>query len=109
MLVDYLCVALKSDIELQDIMAKAMLRNDRSKARRLISLNEAAHIIGKSSSWLYKNKDDKDGKPNFSYIKSGNSKTSTVLFNANTLVDEYEALISRRRLCIGIAKKVALG
>ena len=52
MLVGCFCEALKSDIELQDVMAKAMLRGSKQK-EHLISLSQAASILGVSKSLLY--------------------------------------------------------
>lgn len=87
MLVGCFCEALKSDIELQDVMAKAMLRGSKQK-EHLISLSQAASILGVSKSLLYRIKD------NFSCIKTGKAKTCRVMFEETKLLPEYEMYLA---------------
>lgn len=90
MIVEYLCDALKCDTELQDVMARAMTRCAKKK-EKLVKLSEAAQILGVSKSLLYHIKD------NFSYVKTGDSKTSHILFKESCLFDEFEAYLCRKR------------
>jgi hypothetical protein len=87
MLVGCFCEALKSDTELQDVMAKAMLRGSKQK-EHLISLSQAASILGVSKSLLYRIKD------NFSCIKTGKAKTCRVMFEETKLLPEYEMYLA---------------
>lgn len=66
--------------------------------KRIVSAKKAAEILGLSVWQLYRIKDDENGMPRFSYIKSGNKKSSTLKFNAVTLVDEYEKYIAKKRM-----------
>lgn len=84
------CDALKSDTELQDVMARAMARTAKQK-ERLVKLSDAATILGVSKSLLYKIKD------NFSCVKTGNAKTSHLLFNEARLIPEYEAYLANKK------------
>ena len=67
-----------------------------AQTERLVSLKEAAGIIGKSASWLYKHKEE-NGIRNFSFVKSDDSKNSSVMFNAATLMDEYNSYVRRKK------------
>lgn len=63
---------------------------------RLVSPAAAAEILGISVWQLYHIKDDKEGKPRFSYVKTGKSKSSPLKFNAVTIIDEYERYLTER-------------
>lgn len=89
MIAECFCEALKSDTELQDVMARAMARATKQK-ERLVKLSEAASILGVSKSLLYQIKD------NFSCVKTGNAKTSHLLFNEARLIPEYEAYLAKQ-------------
>lgn len=90
MIAECFCDALKSDTELQDVMARAMARTAKQK-ERLVKLSDAATILGVSKSLLYKIKD------NFSCVKTGSSKTSHLLFNEARLIPEYEAYLANKK------------
>jgi hypothetical protein len=62
--------------------------------KRYLSLKEAAMAIGMSVSWLYKHKDE------FSYEKSGDSKSSVLMFDKQILLNEYEDYLTRGRKII---------
>lgn len=70
-----------------------------NKTEKLVTLKEAANIIGKSASWLYKHKEE-DGIKNFSFVKSEDSKNSSVMFNASTLMEEYNSYVLRKKSVI---------
>lgn len=89
MIAECFCEALKSDTELQDVMARAMARTAKRKDR-LVKLSEAARILGVSKSFLY------HAKQNFSCVKTGNAKTSHLLFNEARLIPEYEAYLAKQ-------------
>lgn len=86
------------------IKALAKATRELTQTERLVTLKEAADIIGKSSSWLYKNKST-DGVRNFSYVKSDDARNSSVMFNATTLMDEYNSYVRRKK---SVIKQVAL-
>lgn len=67
--------------------------------KRLVSAKKAADILGISVWQLYKIKDDEYGRPNFSYTK-GDSQSSPLKFNANTLIEEYERLLAKGKKVI---------
>lgn len=95
MIVECLCEALKHDTELQDVMAKAMIRVTKPK-RRLVKLSEAAQLLGISKSQLYHIKDDADGRKRFSYVKQGKSKSCPVLFDESKLIEEYQRFLAEK-------------
>ena len=80
-----------------DLLAKIakMMKKETKGEKRLVSTKKAAEMLGISTWQLYRIKDDENGKPRFSYEKGGDKKSSTLKFNASTIVDEYE------RYCIG--------
>lgn len=95
-MMDYFIQALKQDAELQAVMANA-LRKSVKPCKQLISAKAAAKLAGISVWQLYRIKDDECGKPRFSYIKTGHTKSSTLRFNANTFMDEYQRYVSSRQ------------
>lgn len=95
LIVECLCEALKTDTELQDVMAKAMLRVSKPK-RRLVKLAEAAELLGISTSQLYHIKDDADGRKRFSYVKQGKARSCPVLFDESKLIEEYERYLAEK-------------
>lgn len=95
-IVEYLCVELKTDTQLQDLMAKAMLRVSKPK-RRLVKLSEAASMLGISTSQLYHIKDDEAGRKRFSYIKQGTAKSSPLLFDESRLIEEFERYLLEKQ------------
>lgn len=73
----------------------------KEKERRLVSPEEAAKMIGISVWQLYHIKDDEHGNPRFSYVKSGESRSSRLKFDASVIVDEYSRfLASRKNKCV---------
>lgn len=87
MLVGYFCDALKSDTELQDVMARAMARSAKRR-EHLVSLSSAASILGVSKSLLYHIKD------NFTHVKTGKAKSCRIMFEETRLLSEYEAYLA---------------
>ena len=65
-------------------------------AKRLVSTKEAAMMLGISAMQLYHIKDDENGVPRFSYIKTGSSKQASLKFDASKLIKEYERYIATR-------------
>ena len=90
------------------IKALASATRELSREERLVSLREAAAIIGKSPSWLYKHKEE-DGFRNFSFVKSDGSKNASVMFNAVTLMDEYNRYVNRKKRIVKMPKMAAFG
>lgn len=94
-IVEYLCDALKSDTQLQNVMAQAIVRSQKQK-RRLVKLQEAASLLGISKSQLYHIKDDENGSRRFSYIKQGKAKSCPILFDESKLISEYEMYLASK-------------
>ncbi|MBR5728594.1 MAG: hypothetical protein IKX61_00070 [Prevotella sp.] len=92
----YIMLEMVSSEAWMDAFARAFAKVTKGKEtpKRFVSAKEAARILGISVWQLYRIKDDENGKPRFSYIKSGTEKSSTLKFNAATLVEEYERYIS---------------
>ena len=95
LIVSYLCEAMKTDVELQDVMARAMNRVVKPKSR-LIKLSDAASLLGISRSQLYHIKDDENGCRRFSYIKEGKAKSCPILFDESKLIEEYERYLNTK-------------
>ncbi len=87
--------AIKTDEELLERICKIMSKGMK-KAKRLVPAKKAAEMLGISVWQLYRIKDDKDGRPQFSYTKGG-SQSSPIKFNAVTLIDEYERYLAHKR------------
>ena len=88
--------AMNSD-ELIARVSKAMQKNKKPE-KKLISLKKAAEMLGISHWQLYRIKDDASGRPQFSYVKTGTAKSSTVKFNAATIHEEYERYLASRKI-----------
>ena len=71
-------------------------------AEKLVSPAKAAEILGISVWQLYHIKDDEDGRPRFSYVKTGNSKSSPLKFNAATILEEYDRYLSQKKSKVNI-------
>ena len=99
-----------SSKEWMEAFAKEYARITKGKEtpKRFVSAKQAAVILGISVWQLYRIKDDENGKPRFSYIKSGTEKSSTLKFNAATLVEEYERYISSKGERRGIGLRIAI-
>lgn len=80
--------------------AKANAKLKKKDDDEMLSTKDAAKRIGISRSLLYHIKDGEDGKPQFSYIKCGNSKSATLKFKASTLVEEYERYVASNKKMI---------
>ena len=91
MMIELLAEMVRSDNELKEFFIKEMSRAIGRPEREMIPLKAAAAKIGKSASWLYKNKES------FSYEKTGNSKSSTVMFDSSKLFEEYDMLVASRK------------
>ena len=87
--------AMKTDEELLERICMIMSKGI-NNAKRLVPAKKAADMLSISVWQLYRIKDDKDGRPQFSYTK-GDSKSSPLKFNAVTLVDEYERYLANKR------------
>lgn len=88
----------------QWMKAYCQQRGEDSKAKKLISVKSAAELLGVSPSWLYHHKDDEYGRPQFSYVKSGDSRSSTLKFNESTIMQEYDMLIAKRKKVVPIMR-----
>lgn len=97
----------KNDDEVMAKVAK-MFRETSSNKKNLVSLKEAASILGISKWHLYHIKDDECGRPRFSYVKTGNSKSSPVKFNESTLMDEYKEYIALQKKTIRFVSQKAV-
>ena len=96
LLAQRICFYAKQDNELLGKIAD-MVKKAENPVKKLISLKEAAKMIGISHWQLYRIKDDVTGKPQFSYVKTGNSQSSTLKFNAATIVEEYERYLAAHK------------
>lgn len=65
-------------------------------AKKLVSAKEAAAMLGISVMQLYHIKDDENGVPRFSYMKTGKSKQASLKFDSSKLMKEYERYIATR-------------
>jgi len=84
---------LMSDDRFVEKMAKAM---SHKQVNKLVSTKEAAAMLGISAMQLYHIKDDENGVPRFSYIKTGSAKQATLKFDSSKLMREYEHYIATR-------------
>ena len=82
MMIELLAEMMRNDKDLREFFAKEMAR---------AMGGEAAAKIGKSVSWLYKNQE------HFTCLKTGSSKSSTIMFNGATLLEEYQTFINSRK------------
>lgn len=92
--------------EWMNAFAKAQAHNQKP-AETLVSAQKAATILGISVWQLYRIKDDKDGKPQFTYIK-GKSQSSPLKFNSATLMEEYERYIAKKKAGKTVALRQAM-
>ena len=65
-------------------------------AKKLVSAKEAAAMLGISVMQLYHIKDDENGVPRFSYMKTGKTKQASLKFDSSKLMKEYERYIATR-------------
>lgn len=84
---------LMSDDRFAEKVAKAI---GSKPAKKLVSTKEAAAMLGISAMQLYHIKDDENGVPRFSYIKTGSSKQASLKFDSSKLMGEYERFIATR-------------
>lgn len=96
LLAQRICFYAKQDNELLGKIAD-MVKKAEKPVKKLISLNDAAKMIGISRWQLYRIKDDVTGKPQFSYVKTGDSQSSPIKFNAATIVEEYERYLASKK------------
>lgn len=94
MMIELLAEMVRGDKELKEFFIQEMSRAVGGQQRRMLSLKEAAAALGKSTSWLYKNKDF------FTHEKNGNSKSSTVMFYESKLHEEYKRMMDSRKKII---------
>jgi hypothetical protein len=91
MMIELLAQMMRDDKELREFFAQEMAKVAGGVVKHNLTLKEAAAKIGKSVSWLYKNQSF------FTCEKTGNSKSSTIMFDGLKLVDEYQRLIQSRK------------
>lgn len=85
-------------------LAKMLQKSGKAEQRRNVNAKAAAQILGISVRQLRRIKD------NFSYVKTGTSQQAGIMFNANTLQDEYEAYVASKNKVVQMKPlKVALG
>jgi len=84
---------LMNDDRFADKVAKAI---GSRPVKKLVSAKEAAAMLGISVMQLYHIKDDENGAPRFSYIKTGSSKQASLKFDLSKLMKEYERYIATR-------------
>ena len=65
-------------------------KSGKNLQRRNVNAKVAADMLGISVRQLRRIKDS------FSYVKTGNTQQSGIMFNANTLHEEYEAYIASK-------------
>lgn len=109
LLAQRICFYAKNDDELLEKVAKFIGKSSKPEPR-LVSTKRAAEIIGISEWQLYHIKDDEDGRPQFTYVKAGNSKSARLKFDASVIREEYERFLSKKKNTLRIAtryKKVA--
>lgn len=80
--------ALQNDALLKKIAS--MVQSPAKAPVRLVTAREAASMLGISVGHLRSIKDDENGMPRFSYVKTGSGKNCALRFNANTLMSDYE-------------------
>lgn len=86
MMIELLAQIVSSDKELQEFFIKEMIRATKGRLDKSLTLKEAAARLGKSSSWLYKNKNL------FNYTKRGTSKSSCIMFDNLSFVKDSQKL-----------------
>ena len=64
--------------------------------KKLVSAKDAAAMLGISVMQLYHIKDDENGVPRFSYMKTGKTKQASLKFDSSKLMKEYERYIATR-------------
>ena len=84
---------LMNDDRFVEKMAKAI---SHKPVKKLISAKDAAAMLGISVMQLYHIKDDENGVPRFSYIKTGSSRQASLKFDSSKLMTEYERYIATR-------------
>ena len=94
MMIELLAEMMRKDKDLREFFAKEMAKVMGGEVKHNLTLKEAAAKIGKSVSWLYKNHE------HFSCQKTGSSKSSTIMFNGTTLLEEYQAFINSKKKII---------
>ena len=98
MLAKYIVAEASQDEALLDKVISAVHRV-RKKEKKLITAKEAAMKLGISVWSLYRLKSYPSGEPVFSCVKTGNTKSSTLRYNANTVVEEYDRYLAFKRGC----------
>lgn len=86
--------SMKDDDEFLERLGRIMSKNVNKPKTKPVSAKVAADILGISVRQLRRIKD------NFSYSKTGTTQQSGLVFNANTLMDEYQRYIANRRVSV---------
>lgn len=92
----YIIKMAREDDLLLERLAKASEKL-RSRKQRFITAKKAAETLGISTWSLYRLKTYPSGEPIFTSVKSGNSKSSTLKYDASRLVEEYQAYLAWKR------------
>lgn len=85
---------MKTDDELLERLGRVMSKKTINQKAQPISAKKAAETLGISVRQLRRIKE------HFSCVKTGTSQQSGLVFNANTLVDEYQRYIANRRVSV---------
>lgn len=81
MLIELLAQMIREDSELRNFAIKEFARAMGEPTKKMIPLCDAARILNKSQSWVYKN------KGLFKYRKMGDSKSSVLMFDRCEIID----------------------
>ena len=104
LLAQRICFYAKNDDELLEKVAKFIGKSAKPEPR-LVSTKTAAEIIGISEWQLYHIKDDEDGKPQFTYVKTGKSKSARLKFDASVIREEYERFLAKKKNTLRLAPR----
>mgnify|MGYP002625432446 CR=1 FL=1 len=103
-LAHYIVLEAREDEELLVKVAKMLQKSGKTEQRRNVNAKVAADMLGISVRQLRRIKDS------FSYMKTGTAQQAGIMFNANTLHEEYDAYIASRQKTFQIKPlKVATG
>ncbi len=83
LMIELLAQMVRNDDELKRFFIQELSRAVKVERTHKLSTKQAAVRLGKSVSWLYKN------KHKFNYVKNGNSKSDCLYFDEDSLC-EYE-------------------
>lgn len=90
-LAHYIVLEAREDEGLLAKLAKMLQKSGKTEQRRNVNAKVAADMLGISVRQLRRIKD------NFSYVKTGTARSAKILFNANSLNEEFEAYVALKR------------